>query len=266
MTRLSPDRIETDIETHRAHAADTLEALRTKMSPQTLLHDVGALVGLDDPEQSLTSLGRTVQQHPVAFGLMGSGLALLVARTMTPEHSVSGSHPDDHDAAYPSAGLLAKVRDGAQTAVHTATDAASNFGAVAQHYTDHAKDAATRTYHATQDRAHGLTHTLERHTQAKPLLVGGVALALGAVVAALLPRTRTENTWVGPVRDQVRAQASSLGGVLQDKANQAAHAVYASAKTVAEAEGIVPPSSTSYGVYEGKGHDSFAHASSRTIG
>lgn len=266
MTHLSPDRIETDIETHRAHAADTLEALRTKMSPQTLLHDVGALVGLDDPERSLTSLGRTVQQHPVAFGLMGTGLALLAARTMTPEHSVSGATPDVHHTLSPSLGLLDKVADGAQTAVHTVTDAASSLGTAAQHVAEHGKDAATRTYHGTQERARTLTHTLERHTQTNPLLVGGVALALGAVVAALLPRTRTENAWVGPVRDQVRAQASGLGEVLHDKANQAAHAVYASAKAVAENEGIVPPFSTSYGVYEGKGHDSFAHASSRTIG
>jgi hypothetical protein len=52
-----------------------------------------------------------------------------------------------------------------------------------------------------------VTDTFERH----PLLIGAIGLMTGALIAALLPPSRTEDEWFGPSRDQLWNKAEEAG-------------------------------------------------------
>ncbi|MFC7553216.1 hypothetical protein ACFQU7_14695 [Pseudoroseomonas wenyumeiae] len=54
-----------------------------------------------------------------------------------------------------------------------------------------------------------LRHSWNRASTEQPLLLGALGLALGAVVGALLPRTRTEDRLMGEASDAVTQQLSS---------------------------------------------------------
>ncbi|MGQ0752019.1 MAG: DUF3618 domain-containing protein, partial [Betaproteobacteria bacterium] len=54
----------------------------------------------------------------------------------------------------------------------------------------------------------------------QPLALGAIGLAVGAVVAAAVPRTRREDEWMGEASDRIGEQAKDLAGEQLDKARQ----------------------------------------------
>lgn len=81
---------------------------------------------------------------------------------------------------------------------------------------DAAREKAVDAYDAARERA------LEARDQARTsvgdnaLVALGGGLALGAIVAALLPTTRRERALVGPYADKVKARASDAVGAAKD--------------------------------------------------
>ncbi|WP_157057456.1 hypothetical protein [Loktanella sp. 3ANDIMAR09] len=66
-----------------------------------------------------------------------------------------------------------------------------------------AQRSARRTMHDGSDAA---TDLFDR----QPLVIGALAFALGAAVAALLPKTRTENSYLGAQRDALMDEAERI--------------------------------------------------------
>ena len=56
----------------------------------------------------------------------------------------------------------------------------------------------------------------------QPLALGAIGLAVGAAVAAAVPRTSREDEWMGAASDRVTEQAKELGKEQLDKARQMA--------------------------------------------
>ena len=81
---------------------------------------------------------------------------------------------------------------------------------------DAAREKAVDAYDAARERA------IEARAQAKKsvgdnaLVALGGGLALGAIVAALLPTTRRERDLVGPYADKVKAKASDAVGAAKE--------------------------------------------------
>jgi len=92
-----------------------------------------------------------------------------------------------------SEGWVHQVSDRAQAMIQSARDSS---GAML----DRASESAGRIADQVAD-------TFERH----PLLIGAIGIMAGAVIAALLPPTRTEDEWFGPTRDQLWNQAEEAG-------------------------------------------------------
>src|SRR5690606_2721174 len=67
-------------------------------------------------------------------------------------------------------------------------------------------DARTRAYEAQLRAEHYAAHQRERASdffEEQPLVAGALALAVGAAIGGLLPRTRREDSAIGSYRDQV---------------------------------------------------------------
>jgi len=90
--------------------------------------------------------------------------------------------------------------------------------------------ASARASDALQD-AQGLVRT-------HPILVGALALALGAGLAALFPRTQRENEIMGDKSDSLKDAARDTGTEQADKAKRAAAAAVAETKSEAGRQGL----------------------------
>jgi hypothetical protein len=89
------------------------------------------------------------------------------------------------------------------------------------------------------DRARtGFEHMLEE----QPLVLGAVAVALGAVLGATLPTTRVENRYMGPTRERLQNQAGDYARQQWEKAKEVALTAGAAAMAQAEEQGMNPSS------------------------
>jgi ElaB/YqjD/DUF883 family membrane-anchored ribosome-binding protein len=87
------------------------------------------------------------------------------------------------------------------------------------------------------DRARtGFEHML----QEQPLVLGAVAVALGAVLGATLPTSRIENRYLGPSRDELQNRAGEFAREQWEKAKQVAVTAGSAARDEAEREGLTP--------------------------
>jgi hypothetical protein len=100
----------------------------------------------------------------------------------------------------------------------------SQVGSAARHQVDRART--------------GFEHMLEE----QPLVLGAVAVALGAVLGATLPTSRVENRLLGPTRDQLQNRAGDYAREQWDKAKEVALSAGAAAMTKAEEQGMTPGS------------------------
>lgn len=161
------------------------------------------------------------------------------------------------------------VRNGAETAAnavaeagHTiadaargAKDAAASLGiraadavASAEHVAEeYARAAAARLAEGGEkvvEEAEGLAHELSKRmanvAREQPLMVAAAGLAIGAAVAALLPRTALEDSFMGGTSDAVKDTVSEAAGqayeAVQDAATHVAHEV----ADAAGKEGLTP--------------------------
>jgi hypothetical protein len=118
-------------------------------------------------------------------------------------------------------------------------------------WTESASDTAERLKRRATEYGRSAETTLERWLRENPLTVGTVALAAGAVIGLGLPRTRTEDAWMGEARDTLveRAQETAqqavekVGGVAE-QVPQSASDVPKTAGDVGEQLGGTPPAST----------------------
>ncbi|HYC95171.1 MAG TPA: hypothetical protein VEB39_05670 [Sphingomicrobium sp.] len=72
-----------------------------------------------------------------------------------------------------------------------------------------ARERAIDAYEATRERARD-------RVDGSPLLALGGGLAIGALVAALLPKTRTEDRLLGPVGGRITDTARTAAGAAKD--------------------------------------------------
>ena len=134
--------------------------------------------------------------------------------------SAASRHAADRASTAASAGssTFASVGDGLRAVSHDARDMASSGAASA-------KDVGARAAMGTSDRASDLMTSLRSGfadlLQRQPLVLGAVGLAVGAGVAAALPRIAAEDAFaetIGGLKESVR---EGLGGAYERAANEA---------------------------------------------
>jgi Protein of unknown function (DUF3618) len=116
------------------------------------------------------------------------------------------------------------ISEAAISAYSSGTEAVSNAG-----------NQVAEITRRSQDK---LIDVIERH----PLLVGGIGLALGALIASSLPSTQIEGRAVGGGSDALKAKAAELAATGLEAAKTVAGEVYADASREAERQGLTSQS------------------------
>ncbi|KJS45487.1 MAG: hypothetical protein VR70_00390 [Rhodospirillaceae bacterium BRH_c57] len=232
----SLDEIERDLADTRRHLDTTLDAIQSRMSPGAMFEDA-----LDYIRRDGSAFGRnfveTVRDNPVPATLMTVGLGWMMISGRNGSTNPSGRYgalvpASERESHGPSAGdrlrgMGQSVRDQQEAAVHGTSQAAHKMSESARHGWDSARTGAESAMHRGRDMVAGVgegTRSAGRSMagffEENPLAVGVMAVAAGAALAAFLPRTRTEDETLGPLRERTMEQGRAQAGRLADEATE----------------------------------------------
>ncbi len=166
-----PEQLERRADQIRADMDRTLDALERKLAPSQLL-DKSLAYLRDHAGDVARSVGDTVRRNPIPVLLAVAGIGWLVVSSVRRRDDES-PHADE-----PPARLRSRFQDRV---------------AAAREQTRRAGDQVVST---VEDR---------------PLLFGGLAVAIGALIGAVIPSTEYEDKIVGQVRDRAVERARQMG-------------------------------------------------------
>jgi hypothetical protein len=213
----------------KAYVSDQLDRAGTAMSGGT--DQVGRAVGMAGA--TLTSGTRDIQDK--AASLTGS-LAQRAADLKDDGVRAAGSTVDTvQDFA---SGAAAVARRAANTTADAGIDAARATRDKASDLTDSGIDAVRTAGKRASDLADQAGKTIFQTIEQNPLLVAGVGLLVGGLIASAFPRSQIEDDLVGDTSTAVKRRAQAAASQGLETARNAAGEIYDETSRRAEAEGL----------------------------
>ena len=243
----------------RAELAQTVDALHNRVSPSAIKADIKSYVR-DNPLQAaaiaagaIYPVWRFVGALPAPLLLIGAGLA------MSRRGGASSSYSSGYSTGSNGGGMMSTLKDKAadltsqvtekaqdtmESVRNMAADTASRTSDTLSSTIESGKQAATETVHKVTDQANEtysrataqISDVIERH----PLLVGGVAFAVGSMIAAAFPVSRQESRLMGETAEDVRRRLQDLAMQGFRQAKDVAQQVYETATEEVRQEGLTP--------------------------
>lgn len=235
MTSKSAAELEREAEAARASLIQTAEAIQNRMSPGRMVDEFSDYFRHSDGAKAFENMKTQVRDNPLPLALVGAGLAWLFmgggpkSRDMA-EAVGAPSRPDGpaNDAwrrtpgvaqPSPGAGLSGThqtgMKDSAGGAMKSAASkAGSAYETASGRVSSAAGSAADTASHTGEKTAEAVRHAGSRTQRMfsdtldqEPLIIGALGVAVGAAIAAVLPRTRVEEEYVGPYAEKAGESA-----------------------------------------------------------
>lgn len=230
MVKTTPgtDSIENDIHSTRRSIDDKIERIQQRLSPGEVVDNVVDFARTNGGAIA-SGIGRTVRDNPVPAAMIGAGilwLALSARARRQAEYDDDYDYEDDigdegstgHKFRERAAAVRDDVRERAAAVRDDVRERAGKIGRQARRQAERAK--------------HGTGRFVHDH----PILVGAAGVALGAAVAASLPRSGREDRAFGERSDQVKHAAKDAALKEGRKVQEAAKAAVKKAKDTAAAK------------------------------
>jgi hypothetical protein len=221
------EQLKAEISETQAELQQTVAEIQDRLSPATLKHQAAdtvreAATNVRDNVRDAT-IGRVQHmvrgQNPIPFALIGIGAAWLLANNRSSNRRWNDNEYEEYDTSWssstsyissddefasPYAGDM--ERTGGRTSQGSHRDI-GRWGSDARHRAaqvgNQARERARRVATQARSRWDMMLHD-------NPMALGIAALAAGAVVCAALPRTETENEYMGETRDNLVESAKSM--------------------------------------------------------
>jgi len=260
---METERLAREAEQHRTHLDSTIDQLKSRLSVGQIVDEMWSYVREGQGAEMTQNLGRQVRQNPLALGLIGAGVAWLFlgqgSRSDRANWRGEGAYDDAYfdpyraegassDDAYMSNGgsrvngssrsstmhsladttksAVSGAMEGAQKTFGTVSDATTNVAGSVRHSARSLLHKTSSTGYRANEMAQSTWRNLMRSLQDEPLVVGAVAVAIGAAIGASLPPTRQEDKLLGGARDQLKDSLTSYGKDAADKAQRVASEAY----------------------------------------
>jgi len=187
----SSAQLEKEAEVTRAQLAATLDELRSRITPGQLLDQTLDFARASNAGEFVRNLGRDARDNPLPLALVGAGVAWLM---MTNGRRQGGFDAALADAARSASGSIEETSAHVRGSADWAGSAASS-----------AAERASGVYQDASARAGSLLAFCRDH----PLVLGGIGVALGALLGAALPTSEPEHrTMGGDVREASAPETS----------------------------------------------------------
>ena len=244
--------LERRAELNRAELAQTVDALHDRVSPRAIKADVKNYLRDNPLQAAVLAVGaaypvwRMISAMPAPVLLIGAGLAL-TRRTGTPLMPSQGDGvvtAVKDKASDLGTQLAGKAQDTMETVRSMASDTVERASETLSSTYESGRQAASDTIHKVSDRASEgyarasgqLAQVIDRH----PLVIGGIALAAGSLIASAVPVSRPERRLMGEAAGAVRQRSQELARSGLDEAGSVARQVYDTARDEIGRDGLTP--------------------------
>jgi ElaB/YqjD/DUF883 family membrane-anchored ribosome-binding protein len=197
-TNRDPEHLGQAAERIRADLERTLDALERKLSPSQLLDRSLAYLREHGGDAART-VGDTVRNNPVPIVLAVAGIGWLIAASVRKRNPIDPTFGDE--SLY--ADELDDELDDELELDEVDTDEQIRH----TRFHDPLIRARARTRRATRRAQHQVVSAVAD----RPILFGGLAVAIGALLGVLIPSTEYEDKIVGQVRDRAVERAKQMG-------------------------------------------------------
>lgn len=248
-----PTQIMAEINHTRNEMDQTLSAIEHRLTPGQLVDQGLDYLKHSGAREYAANLGSSVKTNPLPVTLAGIGLAWMMATSNRSPQPASG--PDSGSSL---GDKMQSTKDSFTGSIQSTKDnLAGGLQSTKQNLTSgvqSAKESLTSGMQSARERASQLGDTAGRQIdrardgwdlilRENPLVLGAVGLAIGALAAALAPRTRAEDQMMGETRDKLVDQAKQAGAAKLEEAKQAAASVKDTAAEAikSKADSIVKP-------------------------
>jgi hypothetical protein len=230
----------------KAYASDQFDRVSAAVSGGTdqvswAADAAGATLASDSKtlQNRMASIGSALSDRATDLREQGVQMAGSAAATVQDKAASFGSSLSDR-----ATDLKEQGRRMASSAAATVQDTASGAISVARDAAGATADAGLDAARAVRDTASDLTDragkTIFQTIEQNPLLVAGVGLLIGGLIASALPRSDIEDGLVGEASTAVKRRAQTAASQGFDAAKNAVGEVYDDATQQAEAEGLTP--------------------------
>lgn len=235
-----PGEIAGYVEANRAALDRTLSELEKRMAPQAVFDMAIDRLRHGGGAEYVRGLRDSIVRNPLPVTLTAVGIAWTM---------FADRHPDD---GAPSRGgnggsHLRHAREGLKETGEAITSRAKKVRERGHGWFEHgrgsvhsAQSRASAWGSATAERSRESAARAEAFSREHPLIVAGAGLTIGAVLAALLPSTRTEDEYLGPARDRFVEQAEDTMDEWSESAGETVNRVSESARQAVSESGEAP--------------------------
>jgi hypothetical protein len=185
-------------------------------------------------------LREAAARNPVSAALIGMGVLWMLTGAKSPASAGTALRSAGFDSI-PEA--LDSVRSGLK-------ESAGSVREVAASTLDAVRERGASTLDNVADFGRGMPDpgavfdtardSLTELFRTQPLALGAIGLAIGAGIAAALPKTDVEDAYLGEVSQTVKAQAAEIAGQQFEKATDLASEVVEAASEEARKQGLTP--------------------------
>ena len=235
----SSEQLEQESARVRAHVAETIDELRDRATPGQLVDQLLDYAREGNGAQYLRNLRSEIVDHPMPVTLVGAGIAWMIVQSMVPGLRNGADRPAHDGDGRTASDKLRDAGSAVQEAGSAAAETLRDAGGRASDAVGHAMDSATSAMRAIGDRTSSAYQrtastirdssrsvvegagTAIEFSKDQPLLLAGLGLTVGAVLGALLPRTRTEDRLMGDAADDVKESASRVAERAKQKTKDA---------------------------------------------
>jgi hypothetical protein len=221
------DAIAEDISRTRASIDATLTALENRLTPRELMDQAIEYARQSGAREFVSNLQGSVKHNPLPVSLVGIGLAWLMIADRRERYSTMGASSETEQESTGIGERVQQMKASAASARQRISDT-----------TNAARERATRMREGARhqwDRARG---GYEHVVHEQPLALGAIGLAVGALFAALMPRTRQEDELLGGARDRLAEKAKTAGEQQMEKVQRIATAAGSAATDQARRENM----------------------------
>jgi ElaB/YqjD/DUF883 family membrane-anchored ribosome-binding protein len=222
MSTTAPELQAADALAARRRLATTLDELEMRLNPANLANEAVDAVA-ERGSMAVAHIRDTIRDYQTGFAIIAGALGIIAGARMISHHrkEPAMSTDDDFDASHTDQPgtvkrKLAEWKEGAAHARDTLRERAGE-----------ARDFTSEKLHAARERAGEYADVAREKARAagrqtrdsvdhNPLAAALAGFAVGAIVGALLPRTRREDEVFGPTRDRVADKARDAARAARD--------------------------------------------------
>lgn len=237
----SSDTLEREVDQVRARLNTRAHELSDRLSPGELL-DQSLHMVRDHAGEFGHNLGAQVKQNPLPTILTGIGMAWMMlssSKEITHYYEPATDYPSmDYDEADGHPDMMGRAGESLGKAGDSIRHSAERAGESFRNSTEKARhlreSVSGRMHHASGSLRHQAENTryrFQNFLQEQPIVAGGLGLALGAFIGALIPPTATEDRALGHVSDEAAVRAREAASRQYDKAKEQVREVAEEAKS-----------------------------------